>query len=206
MVRLTGNDTPGRKERTMTYSYENHVPSRAEIVIGMAADAIRRWRDRVQQPVMTLHGNRNLLHYLKHVRHGIGLMLVHMVNYRPIKGDDRLNGFRLNREEKCKPSSPTKADNRRAFPFNEGLCIKVIDPCLEVLHLELHKCVAGDMTHPLVSVLLGDWHRRPLPPIHSKANEAGLRNLCGDVFNIFGYARIAMRNDNGSISGDASSR
>ena len=46
MVRLTGNDTPGRKERTMTYSYENHVPSRAEIVIGMAADAIRRWRDR----------------------------------------------------------------------------------------------------------------------------------------------------------------
>jgi hypothetical protein len=46
MVRLTGNDTPGRKERTMTYAYENHVPSRAEIVIGMAADAIRRWRDR----------------------------------------------------------------------------------------------------------------------------------------------------------------
>ena len=49
MVRLTGNATPGRKERTMTYSYENHVPSRAEIVIGMAADAIRRWRDRREE-------------------------------------------------------------------------------------------------------------------------------------------------------------
>ena len=30
----------------MTYAYENHVPSRAEIVIGMAAEAIRRWCDR----------------------------------------------------------------------------------------------------------------------------------------------------------------
>ena len=30
----------------MSYTYENHVPSRAEIVIGMAADAIRRWSDR----------------------------------------------------------------------------------------------------------------------------------------------------------------
>ena len=30
----------------MSYAYENHVPSRAEIVIGMAADAIRRWCDR----------------------------------------------------------------------------------------------------------------------------------------------------------------
>lgn len=30
----------------MGYAYEQHVPSRAEIVIGMAADAIRRWRDR----------------------------------------------------------------------------------------------------------------------------------------------------------------
>ena len=30
----------------MSYSYENHVPSRAEIMIGMAADAIRRWSDR----------------------------------------------------------------------------------------------------------------------------------------------------------------
>jgi hypothetical protein len=29
----------------MTFNYENHVPSRAEIVIGMAADAIRRWCD-----------------------------------------------------------------------------------------------------------------------------------------------------------------
>ena len=29
----------------MTYTYENHVPSRAEIVIGMAADAVRRYRD-----------------------------------------------------------------------------------------------------------------------------------------------------------------
>jgi hypothetical protein len=28
------------------FTYENHVPSRAEIVIGMAADAIRRWCDR----------------------------------------------------------------------------------------------------------------------------------------------------------------
>src|SRR4030095_731466 len=155
---------------------------------------IRSRSDRVEQPVMSLHGNFDLLHYLKHVRHGIGLMPVHMVNYRPIKGDDRLNGFRLNREEKCKPSSPTKADDRRAFPFNEGLCIKVIDPCLEVLHLEFHKCVAGDATLPLVSVLLPDRHGRPLPPIHSKANEAGLRNLCSNVSNIFGYARIAMRN------------
>ena len=54
MVRLTGNDTPGRKERTMTYSYENHVPSRAEIVIGMAADAIRRWRDRREERPVAL--------------------------------------------------------------------------------------------------------------------------------------------------------
>ena len=30
----------------MGYLYEQHVPSRAEIVVGMAADAIRRWRDR----------------------------------------------------------------------------------------------------------------------------------------------------------------
>lgn len=30
----------------MTYTYEKHVPSRAEIVIGMAADAIRHWCDR----------------------------------------------------------------------------------------------------------------------------------------------------------------
>ena len=44
MVRVTGNVTPGFKERTM-FTYENHVPSRAEIVIGMAADAIRRWCD-----------------------------------------------------------------------------------------------------------------------------------------------------------------
>lgn len=28
------------------FTYENHVPSRAEILIGMAADAIRRWCDR----------------------------------------------------------------------------------------------------------------------------------------------------------------
>jgi len=28
------------------FSYENHIPSRAEIVIGMLADAIRRWCDR----------------------------------------------------------------------------------------------------------------------------------------------------------------
>jgi hypothetical protein len=34
------------KERTMGYAYEHHIPSRAEIVVGMAADAIRRWRDR----------------------------------------------------------------------------------------------------------------------------------------------------------------
>ena len=54
MVRLTGNDTPGRKERTMTYSYENHVPSRAEIVIGMASDAIRRWRDRREERPVAL--------------------------------------------------------------------------------------------------------------------------------------------------------
>ena len=32
----------------MTYPYEKHVPSRAEIVIGMAADAIRRWRNRCE--------------------------------------------------------------------------------------------------------------------------------------------------------------
>lgn len=30
----------------MSFSYEKHVPSRAEIVIGKAADAIRRWSDR----------------------------------------------------------------------------------------------------------------------------------------------------------------
>src|ERR1044071_7119700 len=30
----------------MGYAYEHHVPSRAEIVVGMAADAIRRWLDR----------------------------------------------------------------------------------------------------------------------------------------------------------------
>ena len=54
MVRLTGNDTPGRKERTMIYAYENHVPSRAEIVIGMAADAIRRWRDRREERPVAL--------------------------------------------------------------------------------------------------------------------------------------------------------
>jgi hypothetical protein len=30
----------------MGYAYERHVPSRAEIVVGMAADAIRRWCDR----------------------------------------------------------------------------------------------------------------------------------------------------------------
>lgn len=29
----------------MGYAYEKHIPSRAEIVIGMAADAIRRWAD-----------------------------------------------------------------------------------------------------------------------------------------------------------------
>jgi hypothetical protein len=34
------------KERFMGYAHEQHVPSRAEIVFGMAADAIRRWRDR----------------------------------------------------------------------------------------------------------------------------------------------------------------
>jgi hypothetical protein len=27
----------------MGYAYERHIPSRAEIVVGMAADAIRRW-------------------------------------------------------------------------------------------------------------------------------------------------------------------
>jgi hypothetical protein len=31
---------------TMGYAYERHIPSRAEIVIGMLADAIRRWGDR----------------------------------------------------------------------------------------------------------------------------------------------------------------
>lgn len=30
----------------MTFEYDKHVPSRAEIVIGMAADVWRRWRDR----------------------------------------------------------------------------------------------------------------------------------------------------------------
>ncbi len=30
----------------MGYAYERHIPSRAEIVVGMAADAIRRWCDR----------------------------------------------------------------------------------------------------------------------------------------------------------------
>jgi hypothetical protein len=30
----------------MGYVYERHIPSRAEIVIGMLADAIRRWSDR----------------------------------------------------------------------------------------------------------------------------------------------------------------
>jgi len=30
----------------MGYAYERHIPSRAEMVVGMAADAIRRWRDR----------------------------------------------------------------------------------------------------------------------------------------------------------------
>lgn len=30
----------------MRYAMKNHVPSRAEIVTGMAADAIRRWGDR----------------------------------------------------------------------------------------------------------------------------------------------------------------
>ena len=54
MVRLSGNDTLGRKECTMTYAYENHVPSRAEIVIGMAADAIRRWRDRREEKLVAV--------------------------------------------------------------------------------------------------------------------------------------------------------
>ena len=49
MVRLTDNDTLGRKECTMIYAYENHIPSRAEIVIGMAADAIRRWREETRR-------------------------------------------------------------------------------------------------------------------------------------------------------------
>ena len=39
----------------MTYAYENHVPSRAEIVIGMAADAIRRWRDRREESPRPLY-------------------------------------------------------------------------------------------------------------------------------------------------------
>ena len=30
----------------MGYAYEHHIPSRAEIVVGMVADAIRRWCDR----------------------------------------------------------------------------------------------------------------------------------------------------------------
>jgi hypothetical protein len=30
----------------MSYAYERHIPSRAEIVVGMLADAIRRWSDR----------------------------------------------------------------------------------------------------------------------------------------------------------------
>jgi hypothetical protein len=39
--------TPSRrKEGTMGYTYERHVPSRAEVVVGMLADAIRRWSDR----------------------------------------------------------------------------------------------------------------------------------------------------------------
>jgi hypothetical protein len=46
MIYFMGDDTPRLKERTMAYAYEGHVPSRAEIVIGMAADAIRRWCDR----------------------------------------------------------------------------------------------------------------------------------------------------------------
>ena len=46
MVRVTGKNRPGPKEDTMSFTYENHIPSRAEIVIGMAADAIRRWCDR----------------------------------------------------------------------------------------------------------------------------------------------------------------
>jgi hypothetical protein len=35
-----------RQEGIMGYAYERHVPSRAEVVVGMAADAIRRWCDR----------------------------------------------------------------------------------------------------------------------------------------------------------------
>jgi len=30
----------------MGFAYERHIPSRAEMVVGMAADAIRRWCDR----------------------------------------------------------------------------------------------------------------------------------------------------------------
>src|SRR5688572_11664656 len=30
----------------MGYAYEKHIPSRAEIVVGMLADAIRRWFDK----------------------------------------------------------------------------------------------------------------------------------------------------------------
>jgi hypothetical protein len=37
-----------QEEGIMGYAYERHIPSRAEIVVGMAADAIRRWRDRQQ--------------------------------------------------------------------------------------------------------------------------------------------------------------
>jgi hypothetical protein len=33
-------------EAIMGYAYEHHIPSRAEIVVGMAADAIRNWSDR----------------------------------------------------------------------------------------------------------------------------------------------------------------
>ena len=38
------------------FTYENHIPSRAEIVIGMAADAIRRWCDR-RELAKFVHGD-----------------------------------------------------------------------------------------------------------------------------------------------------
>jgi hypothetical protein len=41
-----GSNEPSRKEGPMGYAYEHHIPSRAEIVVGMLADAIRRWSDR----------------------------------------------------------------------------------------------------------------------------------------------------------------
>ena len=43
--------------------------------------------DRVEQPVMTLHGNFDSIDYLQNIRYRIGFGVIYMVNHWPIKRD-----------------------------------------------------------------------------------------------------------------------